>query len=213
MVDRKINWLKLILAFLIATAIFFFGLFVGYLAKNLISSSTIDIESSTRNTITNLETLNLLEGSYPCNTAVIDTVSQKLDYLGSIITTLENKKGKFDSDVLELKKLYTDIEIRHALLVQSRDAKCGQVHNIILFFYSNTAECKAQVDKTAFIADYMRNKYDNVKVYSFDSDLNSDVVSVLKNQYKIAGCSGIVLNDKKIENVTNSQQLENVIKK
>ncbi len=210
--EREINWLRVLLAFLIATFLFLFGLFIGFLAKGVITGSSISIEESVRNDIINLETLYLLEGSFPCNEEILSITSEKLDYLGNLITTLETKKGKDASDVLELKKLYTILETRHFLLTETRNEKCNQDFDIFLYFYSNEENCESEREKTAFVLTYLRNKYDSVRVYSFDMNLDSDIISTLREEYQIKGCSAVILNNEKIPfKIENSEDVEKLL--
>ena len=208
-VNREINWQRLILAFLIATFLFFVGLFLGFLAKGFISQSSVELEQQIRSDIADLETLYLLEDTFPCNPQVLDITSERLDYLGELITISEVKQGKFDPQVLELKKLYTVLQVRHFLLTESRNQECSADANTILFFYSNAETCESGVEETSFVLTYLRNKYDNVRIYSFDIELDSDLISTLKTQYDIEGCSNVVLNKKKILfPITDSSEIE-----
>jgi hypothetical protein len=208
--ERKpINWQRLILAFLIATFLFFFGLFLGFLAKGFVAQSSLELEQQIQGDIINLETLYLLEDQFPCNPEILDITSERLDYLGELITIMEVKQGKFDPQVLELKKLYTVLEVRHFLLTESRNTQCGSDQNTALFFYSNEEQCEGPVEKTAFVLTFLRNKHENVRVYSFDVNLDSDLIATLKTQYNIQGCSSVVLNKEKINlQVTNADQVE-----
>lgn len=197
-VNRSINWSKLILAFLVATLLFFLGIFLGYLGKAAVENSTISLEESVKNELLSLETLSLLDDQFSCDSSVLNLVSKKLDYLGSTISDLEVKKGKFDKHVLELKKLYTILEVKHLLLMKERIDSCSEKYNLILFFYSNERKCSDIVERTSFILTYLRNKHESVRVYSFDLDLNSDIISVLSNKYNLDGCFAVVLNDVKV---------------
>jgi len=207
--ERKVNWMRIALAALIATFLFTFGLLLGYITKGIISTNSVSLEESVRNDIINLETLYLLEGTFPCNSEILDITSQKLDSLGELITVLEVKKGKHSKDVLELKKLYTVLETRHFLLTNTRKENCGEDYDIFLYFYSNRQECKGEVEKSSFVLTYTRNKYDQVRVYSFDIDLNSEIISALKAEYSIQGCSGVVLNNNPLNfKIENADQIE-----
>jgi len=206
---REINWTRLLLAFLIATFLFSLGIFLGFLAKGTITDASVSLQEGIRNDIINLETLYLLEDSFPCNEEIITITSQKLDYLGELITTLEVKRGKDAEDVLELKKLYTILEIRHFLLTETRNEKCSGSHTTFLFFYSNDENCEGEVEKASFVLTFLRNKYDNIRVYSFDINLNSEIITTLKSEYNIKGCSGVVMNKEKIPfKVTKASQIE-----
>lgn len=210
MVDRNVNWEKVMLAFFIATFLFCFGIFAGYLTKGIIEGTTISIADSTRNEIASLETVLLLGNS--CETNTLNLVSDKLSYIGDLISTLESKKGKKDIEVLELKKLYSILEVRHMLLIKEQKQSCNQKYEIFLFFYSNDESCPMNVDNTAFILTYLRNKHDFVRVYSFDVDLESDIVKILKQKYGITECRAVVLNDEKLDiDLEDKEKIEELI--
>ena len=212
--DRKINWQKITLAFLIAVFMFTFGLFIGFLAKTLIQGATIDLQNSVRNEIVNLETIDLLEKDNVCENYSINLISEKLDYTGELISLLEIKKGKADTEVLELKKLYTMLEVRHMLLMEEKNRLCDQDYDIFLFFYSNDENCEDDVEKTSFILSYLRKKYENVRVYSFDSNLDSDLVKILMSKYSVTSCKTVILNGEKVtKEITNSEDLEELFVK
>ena len=212
--DRKINWQKITLAFLIAVFMFTFGLFIGFLAKTLIQGATIDLQNSVRNEIVNLETIDLLEKNNVCENYSINLISEKLDYTGELISLLEIKKGKADTEVLELKKLYTMLEVRHMLLMEEKNRLCDQDYDIFLFFYSNDENCEDDVEKTSFILSYLRKKYDNVRVYSFDSNLDSDLVKILMSKYSVNSCKVVILNGEKVtKDIARSEDLEELFVK
>ena len=98
--ERKINWQKLIFSFIIAVALFSFGIFLGFIAKGYVEKTSIKLQDSIRTQILTIETLNLLEDEFPCNSKTLDVTSEKLDYLGELVTLLENKKGKNDKETL-----------------------------------------------------------------------------------------------------------------
>jgi hypothetical protein len=210
---RKIDWARIALAVFIACFIFTFGILAGYFGRSILESSIISIQDSTKNELLSIETISLLDAQYPCSTSILDTTSGKLNDLGSLISTLEDKQGKNNPDVLEIKKLYNLVEIRHMLLLMDREKNCNQTYNIFLFFYSNKQECKSEVDKWAFILGYIRKNEDTARVYSYDIDLNSELVKVLKDEYKISGCSGVILNEKKLTKSTdNADQVISLMK-
>jgi hypothetical protein len=211
--QRKAEWGKALLAFLIAVFLFSFGIFIGYLAKGIVESSTLSLADSARNEIINLETISMMEEQYPCSEYSLDLVSEKLDYLGELITLLEVKRGKDDNEVLQLKEIYTLLEIRHYLLIKSREESCGQNYSDFFFFYSNEKECDDAVKDTSFILSYLRKKYDDVRVYSFDSNLDSDVIKILKERYEVDSCVAVVLNGEKLKGeFNNSEDYEELIK-
>lgn len=205
---RKINWVRILLSFLIATFLFFLGLLLGFISRGYVSQSSTDLAQSVRNDISNLETAYLLQQDFPCSLQLIDTTSQRLDSLGDLITLLETKKGKFSSDVLELKKLYTVLEVRHFILTEKRNEQCGGKNNIIFFFYSNEEKCQSEVEQTSFILKYVKNKHPEVNIYSFDINLDSDIVKILKTEYKTEQCSNVILNKEELTKLKSASQIE-----
>ncbi len=216
MVDktRKVNWLKVLLAFLIATFLFSFGLFLGYLAGKIIEDSNLMIEQEMKEEISNFETLAIVQKNYPCSNEILDTATDRLGYLSKFMEVMEKQKGKKNEEVLRMKKLYSILETRHMLLSKEAGEKCNISYNIVQFFYSNSQECEADLDKVSFILDYVRNKNPNMKTYSFDIDLQSDVVYILKQNYNATGCYNVILNDKKIDfDINEASSFEKLLKK
>lgn len=213
MVKRtEIDYNRLILAFLAATFLFLIGVLIGYLIRMNLTGSAIKEQDILKNDIVDLETISLMQVSYPCNSLVLYKSSEKLDAIGEMINVLETKKGKDDPDVLELKKVYSILEFRHYMLVKTRNEKCNSNFSTILYFYSNEKNCKDNTDKVSFILSYLKKKYSDFNVYSFDLNLDSDIISILKKEYNLKGCSQIVLNDKKInQTIDNSSVIESLI--
>ncbi len=210
---RKIDWARIALAVFISCFIFTFGILAGYFGRDVLEGSIIGIQEHTKNELLSIETITLLDDNYPCSNSILETTSEKLNELGDLITLLEKRKGFNDEEVLELKKLYSLIEIRHMLLLTHREKECKQNYNIFLFFYSNEKTCKSEVDKLAFILSYLRKNEESIKVYSFDIWLDSDLIKILKEENKISGCSGIVLNGKKVtKDIYQADQLKELLK-
>ena len=210
---REIDYNRIILAFLIATLFFSIGILLGYIVRMTLQENTITLQDKLKNDILDFETISLMQITYPCNALILDRSSEKLDSIGSMITVLESKKGKYDSVILELKKSYSILELRHFLLIKDRNEKCSNNYTAILYFYSNTKECKDSVDKVSFILSYLRNKESNIRVYSFDMNLDSDIISIFKKEYGIDGCYGVVLDGKKIPGlIRDSSYIEQFIK-
>ena len=207
--ERKFNWPRITLAFLIAVFLFAFGLLAGYVAKEYIQGASLTLEETARNEIIELETIYLLDSQFQCNTEALDITSSKLDNLGELITTLEQKKGKNDQEVLGLKKIYTVLETRHYLLISQRNKQCAQKYSVFFYFYSNGEKCHTPTKEISTVLTYIRNKYDFVRVYSFDVDLNSDIIGFLKKKYGADSCVTVVLDEQKINfTPANAAELE-----
>ena len=214
MTKRELDWNRIILAFLIANLLFFIGIGIGYFVREIMEKTTITFQQQISNEYVSLETLSMLEKDFPCSSFSLDKSSEKLDYIGSLIDSLEIKKGVNDKGVLEIKKFYTILEARHYVLIKERNLKCNENFSTIIYLYSNKKECKLEVDKISFILSYLIKQYPNLKVYSFDLNLDSEIINFFKSKYKIKNeCYSVILNDKIIKNnIQNADDLINFLK-
>jgi hypothetical protein len=77
-----------------------------------------------------------------------------------------------------------------------------------MYFYSNDNECNDDTNRVSFILTYLREKFDDLRVYSFDINLNNDAVQILKNHYNATGCYKVVLDEKPLGDIQKSDDIE-----
>src|SRR3990172_5594780 len=131
-----------------------------------------------------------------CSAGSFEKISQDLGFQGRIIDDLETKLGKQDKAVLARKKFYTLVELEHLEFVKLINERCDGTVNTILFFYSNN---KSEIDiseEAGRILGVVHQRNINLVIYSFDVDLNSDLVNKLKNKYNVADSPIAVINEK-----------------
>jgi hypothetical protein len=114
-------------------------------------------------------------------------MSDRLSYLESA------GRGQ-DPDVITLKQYYSLLEIKDYILINSA-SQCKNRPVIVLYFYE--AKCP-DCDKQGDVLTYIRQHYPgNIRVYSFDNDLNVSAIKTLANIYKIKDpLPGLVINNK-----------------
>lgn len=122
-------------------------------------------------------------------------VSQDLGFQGRIIDDLEKKLGKQNRVVLEQKKFYTLIELEHFEFVKSFNQKCGDKMNIILFFYSNEEGDLGKSEEVGRFLSVVHSRNSDLIIYSFDINLDSNLIEKLKEKYGIEVSSTIVINE------------------
>ena len=195
--ERQISVTKYIAVFAVTILLFVAGLLFGQFLTNQKYKDIQTIDKSLRLELSDLEVQNSLAESYPCNSFFIYSLGGKLDDLGNKLILLENQIGKNDKLVIELKKPYTLLLIKHYLLIKERANKCNEEYATILFFYSNKPEFIDTSEKQGYLLGYFGNKYgyDKVKVYSIDGDLDLGTVNALKNIYNITYFPTTVVND------------------
>lgn len=131
-----------------------------------------------------------------CGDESLDRITEDLGFQGKIIDALEKKFGKDNEQVLERKKFYTLIEIEHYEFVQQRIENCRLSTNTILFFYSNERIDLERSEEIGRLLNevYLKNE-DDLLVYSFDINLDSDLIEELKEKYNVEESPTLVINN------------------
>jgi len=144
-----------------------------------------------------------------CATGSLQKISEGLSYQGLIISDLEKKLGKKNKKVLFRKKFYTIIELEHLDFVNKLNEKCSLNISTILFFYSNNKNNLEKSEETGRLLDVIYRKNKNLVIYSFDINIESNIIEKLKDKYDIEKSPTIIINEnKKIFNPKNIKDIE-----
>jgi len=76
------------------------------------------------------------------------------------------------------------LEIRDYLATKQIASACGLKPITVLYFYSNAGDCST-CDKAGYALSYLHNTYPNVRVYSFDYNLDLGALKTLISLNKI----------------------------
>jgi hypothetical protein len=201
---KKYTYSFLITAIIFATAIFASNYFSQKRLneiKNIESRIAVDILSS--------ETQFSLLTELSCRDIGTSFLSQELSTLGDRLSYTEEQRGADDPEVMNLKQYYSLLQIKDFLLMQSIKEKCGSsplagVPSII-YFYSNEridGEKKCEdCEREGFVLTRLRQEYPEMRVYSFDYDLDLSAMQTLISIYNIkdtppGGLPALLINDK-----------------
>ncbi len=185
---------RYLVAFLIGTFVFLLVFFLSYLLSyfefqrisNLQIESTYDIFED------KLDYSFFNQGT--CSTDSFEKVSQDLRFQGKIIDDLERKLGKKDKTVLSRKKFYTLVELEHLEFINMLNSNCNSNIQTILFFYSNDDEDLEKSEEIGKILNSVFKENSNLIVYSFDLNLDFELIEKLKQKYKIEESPSIIIN-------------------
>ncbi|MEI8174488.1 MAG: hypothetical protein WCG28_00890 [bacterium] len=181
----NVDWKKFIITFFITISLFAVGIFFGnYLSnrkinqvKNTQDKISIDILSSeTRFALLKQSSCEDLKGDF--------ILSDELTSVGSRLDFLEATLGVENEDVTSLKKYYSILEIRDYLLMREISTRCGLIPHFILYFYSMKNDCP-DCSKQWYVLTEIRNKYPELRVYTFDYNINLSAVRSLLQIFKI----------------------------
>ena len=163
---------------------------INYLNQQRVAElKTIEDQLST-DTLSVETQYSLLENA-PCEdfttgSSTEDTrLSQEVSDIGDKLSYTENKLGSKDPQVIQLKNQYTLLEIRDYLLTQQLAKTCNLHPTIVLYFYTNTDECKDVCDRAGYALSYLHQTYPALRVYSFDYNLNLGALKTLEDIEKV----------------------------
>lgn len=121
----------------------------------------------------------------PCMATSTPPFVREIEALASRLEFLERERGANDSEVELLKSRYSLLEIKD-LLVQRRTAReCGGEAEIVVYFYSNKPGGCAECEKQGYVLSALREAHPDIRIYSFDYDLDISGVAALKEIYGV----------------------------
>lgn len=156
-----------------------------------------------------LDTQFSLIAASPCESvASTTTLTGELSDLGTRLAYTENQLGSNNDQVMRLKEQYSLLEIRDYLLTKQLAATCGTKPVTVLYFYSNKGDC-ADCDKAGYALSYLRTTYPQLRVYSFDYNIDLGALRTLIALTKLDGSlPAFVINGKRTYGFTSLADLE-----
>lgn len=195
---HPINWPKYIVALIITALIFGSALYVNNILAQKRSASVENVRDQIALDLLSSETqFNLLRET-SCDNIGSNALSAELNSLAAKLELMEaNDVGKRSAELVYLKKYYSLLEIKDFILMNQLKSKCSQKPISILYFYGNGADCPA-CGQTAIVLNALRQQYEDLRVYSFDTTLDLSALETLKSAYKVdsQNLPALVINDK-----------------
>ncbi len=180
---KDFEWKKYVIVFFITLGIFLTAFwFSDYFANRKIKQIK-DIQNTISIDILSSETQFSLLSELSCKDVDNSTLSKELNSLAVKISYSEENIGK-SSEVTELKKYYSLLEIKDFLLMNKISERCGKKIVSVLYFYTTESNCSECV-KQSYVLTELREKYPELRVYSFDYNLDLSALGSLISIYKI----------------------------
>lgn len=166
--------------------------------ENQISIDTLSLDTE----------FSLLEAA-PCGSIASSTdLTGELSDLGERLSYTESQLGSNNKQVVQLKQQYSLLEIRDYLVTKQLAAACGTKPVTVLYFYSNAGDC-ADCAASGYALSYLRDTYPNLRVYSFDYNLDLGALKTLVSIQKLKGeLPTFVINGKASYGFTDLATLE-----
>jgi len=213
---RRISWELYITVFIITLVIFGIGVFIGTSITKGIMSENDEKIMLLNDRIISLQLLLLSAEDKVlfCNLYwdVIDALEEETWAIGEQIKYIETEKGMSDR---MLKVKYSDLEFRDYLLASYVSQNCDRKIHIILYFYSNDEKkcqkCSEQSKELFKVRKRLKSDVD-IRIYNFDTDVDSGVINVLEQKYNISSYPSLVIDDEKYVGFMDSQKIIDIIK-
>ncbi len=201
------DWKKYVIVLFITTTIFVSGLWLSNYFSNKKIDQLKSIESKISLDLMSSETQFSLLQELSCKDVSTTVLSSELNSLADKISYSENNIGTENVDVVSLKKYYSLLEIKDYLLMKKITERCGQKSIFILYFYKND-NCD-ECTKQGYVLTSLREKYPNLRVYSFDYNLDLSAIKAMISIYKVPDdLPAIVINGKVYNGFKSIEDIE-----
>lgn len=214
-----VDWKKYAYTFLITAVIFA----TAIMASNYFSQNKMDeiknIESRIAVDILSSETQFSLLSELSCREIGKSFLSREMSSLGDKLSYTEANRGSDDAEVINLKKYYSLLQIKDFLLMQKIKDRCGTENLSIIYFYSNKESSEnasiktcSECQKEGYVLTRLREEYPELRVYSFDYNLDLSAIRTLINIYNINGeLPALLIKDKVYYGFKSIEDIKNII--
>lgn len=191
---RPIDWKKYAFAFLITAVIFFTAVFLSSLFGERRIQEIRSIQDQISLDILSSEVQTSLLEEFSCKEVGNSILSEQLNSLGERLSYAEETRGSDDEEVAALKKYYSLLQIKDYLLMRQVNKECNADNVFILYFYQKGCE---DCERQGYVLTRLREDYPQLRVYSFDYDLEVPAIKTLISINRIGnGMPALLIEDK-----------------
>lgn len=147
-----------------------------------------------------------------CKDVSATSLSTELNDLAKKIAFSEENIRSNSEQVTELKKYYSLLQIKDYLLVQQIRSKCNVSVIPIFYFYTTEENCSDCVKQSAVLTE-LRKDYPELRIYSFDYNLNLSALQSLIKIFKVEDTKlpAVYMNDRLYTGFQSIESIEKAI--
>ena len=207
MIDSR----KYVVAFAITAVIFSTAIFVSNIFSQKKLEDVRTIENRVALDILSSETQFALLEETSCRDIGPGFLSTELGSLGEKLVYAENQTELNTADFEYLKRSYFLLEIKDYLLMKRLTEKCGIKPTFILYFYSTEDICE-ECERIGYVLTALRDKYPDLRVYSFDYHFDLGAISTLVSIYKVkSDLPALIINGETYYGFYSVEELEETV--
>lgn len=208
-----IDWKTYIISFFITALIFGAAFEVNNLLSSKKEADIKGVQDQISLDILSSETQFDLLNEVSCKNVDDSILSQEINSLATKLSYMEsNNNGTSIAELTYLKKYYSLLQIKDYILMQRLSVKCNFKPISILYFYGNKDVCPQCVDMS-YILTKLRETYPEVRIYSFDTNLQLSALNTLRTINKISETQlpAVIIGDQTITGFRNYDDLKSLI--
>ncbi|KKP86018.1 hypothetical protein A3B84_01580 [Candidatus Nomurabacteria bacterium RIFCSPHIGHO2_02_FULL_35_13] len=212
MTGNPIDWKKYLIVFLFTVGLFLSASYVS----NYFGDKKIDqlklIQDKISIDILSSETQFSLLSELSCKNISDSVLSGELGELGNKLEWGQQNLGMTDT-VSYLKKYYSLLQIKDYLLTKKISERCKTKSAFILYFYTTAENC-SECERQGFALSALRDKYPELRVYSFDYSIDLSAVKSMLQIYKIEDTKlpALVVDEDVLTGFHSVEELETRVK-
>lgn len=209
----KIDWKKYLIVFLITIGLFLTASYISsYFGNKKIDQLKV-IQDKIAIDILSSETQFSLLSELSCKNITDSVFTGELGELGSKLEWGQENLGN-EEELNYLRKYYSLLQIKDYLLSKKVSERCNTKSAFILYFYTTAENCSV-CEREGLVLSSLRDKYPELRVYSFDYSIDLSAVKAMLQIYKIKDTElpAMVLDDEVLTGFHSMEELDARIQK
>jgi hypothetical protein len=210
--EKQFDWKRYVIVFFITLGLFLTAVYISNYFGNKKIDQLKTIQDNISIDILSSETQYNLLSELSCKNISDSVLSGELDELGNKLDWSQKNIGA-TNEVTYLKKYYSLLEIKDYLLSKKISSRCGVKSAFVLYFYTTAQNC-SECEKQGIVLSSLREKYPELRVYSFDFSTDLSAVKAMIHIYKIKDTAlpAVVIDDDLLTGFQSIEKLETKIK-
>lgn len=141
----------------------------------------------------------------PCSALGKSVLSSELEEFGRKLDYAQENQGPDDTDVIQLKKYYSLLQVKDYLLMQELADKCdSEIHFLLYFYNEDCDDCRKQ----GYVLTDFKKEYPELRIYSFDGSMDYSVINTFSSLYDFEGVyPSIIVNGQVYQGFINHDTL------
>lgn len=210
--NNNIDWKKYLIVFMLTAGIFLIASYISNYFGDKKINEIKSIQDKIAINILSSETQFSLLQELSCKNVSGSLLSGELDEIGGKLEWSQNNLGNSE-EVAYLKQYYALLQIKDYLLMKKISTDCKTKSAFILYFYTTAENC-SECQRESFVLSSLREKYPELRVYSFDYNTELSAVKAMLQIYKIKDTElpALVVGDELLTGFKSIEELESRIK-